>query len=275
MPREVLGRAVDDYVRAELQGPLEIRSAERIVHDQGCPRDAGYLRDLRYVGDAQERVGDGLDDNSAGLQFSDLLLHRSQIIRVDEAGLDAARAEDLDEQSRRRSVELVGRKDRAPARQLRSRERGMGGSHPRGEGESPYTPFCLRCLQRYERLLEGAYCGVVVAGVAVALFLSAEHAVRGLYVRVREGGRSVDRRRDRVEDPIPAFLRAGPVLSGVHGAGLETSRVLHGGLYYDLVALVATTAPKSRPRSEKIVSAAFLPGAIETPGPGWLPEPHR
>jgi hypothetical protein len=61
----------------------------------------------------------------------------------------------------------------------------------------------------------------------------------------------------------------------VHGPGLETSRLLHGGIYYDLFALVATVAPKSRLRSEKIVSAAFLPGAIETPGPGWLPEPHR
>ena len=39
--REVLGRTVDDYVRAELQGPLEIWCAERVVHDQGSPRGAG------------------------------------------------------------------------------------------------------------------------------------------------------------------------------------------------------------------------------------------
>src|SRR5215213_3836388 len=41
MPRQVLGRAVDDYVRAELQGPLEIWCAEGVVHDQGGPRGAG------------------------------------------------------------------------------------------------------------------------------------------------------------------------------------------------------------------------------------------
>src|SRR5215216_7901087 len=39
--RQVLGRAVDDYVRAELQGPLEIWCAEGIVHDQGSPSGAG------------------------------------------------------------------------------------------------------------------------------------------------------------------------------------------------------------------------------------------
>jgi hypothetical protein len=138
---------VDDYVRAELQGLLEIWCAKRIVHDQGSPRGAGNLRDLRYVGDAEERVGDGLDDDGAGLEFGDFLLHRSQIIRVDEAGLDAARAEDLDEQRRRRAVELVGGKNRAPACQLRSHEGGMGGSHPRGEGEGPDPRFCLGGLQ--------------------------------------------------------------------------------------------------------------------------------
>jgi len=32
---------------------------------------------------------------------------------------------------------------------------------------------------------------------------------------------------------------------------------------------------KSNPRSPKITWAAFLPGAIDTPGPGWLPELQR
>ncbi len=39
--------------------------------------------------------------------------------------------------------------------------------------------------------------------------------------------------------------------------------------------LAATTARKSRLRSEQISWAAFLPGAIDTPGPGWLPDPQR
>src|SRR5215203_1255770 len=62
---EVFGRAVDHYIRAELERALKIGGAEGVVHDQGRPGGAGYLRDLRYVGDAQQRVGDRFDDHSA------------------------------------------------------------------------------------------------------------------------------------------------------------------------------------------------------------------
>jgi len=62
---EVLGRAVNHYIRAELEGALEVRGAEGVVNDQGRPGGTGYLRDLRYVGDAQQRVGDRFDDHGA------------------------------------------------------------------------------------------------------------------------------------------------------------------------------------------------------------------
>ena len=92
---EVLGRAVDHDVRAEIQGPLEERRAEGVVHDQGRPGGARYLRNARYVRDAQERVGDGLDDDGAGPELGDLLLYRPEVVGVHESRLDAVRAEDL------------------------------------------------------------------------------------------------------------------------------------------------------------------------------------
>ena len=87
VPGEVLGRAVDHDVGAEVEWSLEERGAEGVVHDQGRPCGAGYLRDRRYVGDAQQRVGDGLDDDGAGPELGDLLLHRPEVVGVHETRL--------------------------------------------------------------------------------------------------------------------------------------------------------------------------------------------
>src|SRR5215207_4436359 len=96
--------------------------------------------------------------------------------------------------------------------------------HPRGKGERPGV--ASRVLERGQRLLQGNDRRVVVAGVAVALLLAAQDAVRRLDVPVGEGGRGVDRGRDRGEAPVLA--PATPALAGVDGAGLEASRLLHG-----------------------------------------------
>src|ERR671917_91258 len=227
--REVFGRAVDDDVRAEIQGPLQAGGAEGVVHDQGGAGGPGYLGDARHVGDAQKRVGDRLYYQGAGLKLGHLLLYRPEVGGVHKAGLDAARAEDLHEQRRRRAVELLRRQDRGAARKLRRGERRVGGGHPRGEGERPGSGDTVRRFQGGESLLEGAHRRVVVAGVAVALLLAAEHAVGRLDVRVGEGGRGVDGGRDRVEASLVAVL-VHPALAGVDGTRLETFWLLHGGL---------------------------------------------
>src|SRR5262245_27853447 len=43
----------------------------------------------------------------------------------------------------------------------------------------------------------------------------------------------------------------------------------------EILSLSSYRFETCNPRSAKITCAAFLPGAIETPGPGWLPEPHK
>ena len=89
-----------------------------------------------------------------------------------------------------------------------------------------------------------------------------------VYVRVGEGGRSVDRRRDRVEDLIPAA----PALCSPECTALVSKRL---GCF--MVAYTTTCLPwwrpslRSRGLDRRRSSPAFLPGAIETPGPGWLP----
>jgi len=78
------------------------------------------------------------------------------------------------------------------------------------------------------------------------------------------------------------LLRADPSLWQTAGRGLPAlpSRVNVGRARHSVraVALIRdqqspeTTFSKSNPKSPKITCAAFLPGAIDTPGPGWLPE---
>ena len=116
VPGEVLGRAVDHEVGAQLERTLENGVPKVLSTIRARPRGARISGIARYVGDAQERVGDGLDDDGAGLELGDLLLHRPEVVGVHETRLDAVRAEDLHQQRRRRAVELLRREDRGPAR---------------------------------------------------------------------------------------------------------------------------------------------------------------
>src|SRR5829696_922656 len=128
----------------------------------------------------------------------------------------------------------------------------MHSGHPRGKGERPGVASGV--LERGQRLLQGNDRRVVVAGVAVALLLAAQDAVRRLDVGVGEGGRGVDRGRDRGEAPV--LIPATPALAGVDGAGLETSRVLHDD-YTNAIQHACFAGLSARGKAEKLTSEAL------------------
>ena len=117
-----------------------------------------------------------------GFSFSTFSSRSSGLQASKKRVSGAGRAEDLHHEGGRRAVELVGGQHRTLAAALRRREGRVHGGHPGGEGERPaFTSFTFEGGQR---LLEGNDGGVVVAGVAVAFLLAAEHPVRRLDVRM-------------------------------------------------------------------------------------------
>jgi hypothetical protein len=115
-----------------------------------------------------------------------LLLHRSEVVGINEPDLDPVRAKDVQQERRRRAVELLGRQYGGPGTQFHRRQSCVHGCHPRAEGEG--ASVALRRFERGQRFLEGDDRGVVVARVAEAFLFAAQDAVRRLYVRVGEGG---------------------------------------------------------------------------------------
>ena len=64
---QVLGRGVEHEVGPELEGALEVRSRERIVHDEQCARPARDLAGSLEVAQAHHRVCRRLDVDHLGV----------------------------------------------------------------------------------------------------------------------------------------------------------------------------------------------------------------
>src|SRR5215217_4979645 len=274
---EVLGRTVYHDIRPELQRALQAGRAEGGVHDQGRAGGARNLRYARHVGHTQEGVGDGLYNDGPGLYLLNLSLDRRKVAGVDKACLGPARAEDLNQQRRGGTVELLGREDRRPVADLRRHERPVHGRHPRGEGERA-SPS----LQACDRLLKGRDRGVAVAGVRVARLFAAQDPVGLLHVLVGKGRGEVDGGRDRVEVTVRATARGSGVLlpgstlaggaafAGVDGAGLEAGRLV---LPYLLrLSHVPYTTPQNGKSSANGRSIAWRTG-LSTSSGCWRTNP--
>ncbi len=64
---DVFGGRMNDDVGAMLDGPLQRRREKGVIHDDQCSSGMGGLADCREIGDAQQRVGWGLDPHQRRL----------------------------------------------------------------------------------------------------------------------------------------------------------------------------------------------------------------
>ena len=136
---EVLGRGVQDDVRAQRERLLQVGRGEGVVDDEpgpGLPRD---VRDRRDVRDAQQRVGRRLapDDPGGRPQRGP---QRVDVREVDRRVLDAPRREDLVDEPERAAVGVV-RDDEVVTGAYQHPQEDVARSHTRAE--RPGVPAAL------------------------------------------------------------------------------------------------------------------------------------
>ena len=105
MAGQILGDAVDAEVGAQFQRPAEQRRGEGVVDHQRGAGFAGDFGDAVDLSHAQQRIGNGLHQDAAGLGFGDRGAQRVQIADIDEAHRDAHGFEHVHQQADGGAVE--------------------------------------------------------------------------------------------------------------------------------------------------------------------------
>ena len=190
VPAEELGGGVHDDVGAVLQRPVEGRRREGAVHHHGHTGRVGEVRERGQVREGGKRVGDGLEEERAGVG-SDRGGPRGRVRRVREGDLDAEVRERVRQQVHGAAVELAGGDQVLAALQQRQqgqRDGGLAG----GRGDRADA-----ALQRGEAVLEHRDGRVARAAVGEAGGLEPEHRCRCGVVRETERRGLVDGRDDR------------------------------------------------------------------------------
>ena len=209
---DVLGRRVDDHVRAVIERPADHRR-RRVVDDQ---RHAELLADGRNLGDREDvqlRIGQGLRIVGPG-PFVGRAAERLGILGIDEAHLDAHGLEGVGEEIPGAAVE-VGRADDVVAGLGdvldRDRGRGLAGAHRQGGGAA---------FHGRDALLEHIAGRVHDPGVDIAELFQGEE-VDGVFGAVELiGGGLVDRHGDRAGGRVGA-------VAGMQGDGFRIGGIDH------------------------------------------------
>ena len=201
-----LGGGLHGDVRAELQGTLQVRGHEGVVHNQQGAVAVRQLRNRGNVGDLQGGVRGGLEEDNLHVRAEVLIAQGREV--ADEAGLHGALSQ------------LGGRKPVGAAVSRHAQQQGVtrlqnakgrrGCRHAGG-----VRVGVLRALEGGEGRLQ-----VIAGGVRAALV-----HVGGILAGGTESARQVDRRHGRI---------VAGIVHGVDGAGRETGRfelilLAHGG----------------------------------------------
>ena len=187
---EVLGGAVPDQVDAEVGRSLVQRSREGVVREGQHVMRAGQVGDGAKVGDLQQRIARRLHQDQPGLRGQRLL----ECLRVGLVHLGGRNAEPRQEVQQHRGRAAVGG--------LLSDDvvtRGHQGQHGRGQGGHPGRRDHRRLgvLELRDHGGDLRVVRVAVAGVEVLAPWLDRRLRERLRVLGPEGGRLVDRPRDR------------------------------------------------------------------------------
>ena len=162
VPTGILGRAVGDDVGAQVERALQVCRGEGVVDDEQRP---GVVRDRRErgdVGDAEQRVGRGLDPEHLGAAGTDGGADRVEVAHRCDGVLDAVGAGDLVDVAVGAAVG-VGRDDEMVARHEQRPDHAVLPGEPARESEPVRA-----AVERGEALLQRGAGRVGRAGVLVA-----------------------------------------------------------------------------------------------------------
>ncbi len=164
------------------------------------------------VRDADQRVGDRLEEEHARTHLRQDPLHRIQVEDVDIRRPHAEGAEHISQQRLRGAVEIAAGNHPVAGLNL-VQDRRQQRRHARAEGD---RVLCL--FQRGDRDFERAGRGVAVPSVDVPLLLAAKDRILRLGIVGQVGDRGVDRRHRRRE------LRPLGALAGMDRPGGEPAQ---------------------------------------------------
>ena len=158
----ILGRRMHDDVRAQLEGPLQDRRREGVVHDQQAAHLVREGRDRSDIRDQQERVRRRLHPHDLRARGADDALGLGQVGEVHGLGGDALGGLDDAQELVRAPVHVRRVHDVIAGARQQADDRILG-AHARGERKAVRRP-----LQGRERTRERVGRRVAAAPVLVA-----------------------------------------------------------------------------------------------------------
>ncbi len=179
LPVDVLGRRIDDGVRAELQRTLEERRGKDVVDDEpraGLARDLGDRRDVDQL---ERRVGRAFQEERLRLRPDRLLP------RIDVAAVDQRRG-DAEPRQQRADHVVAGAEERARGENVVAglqvaKQRGADGGHAARDRKPR-----LRAFEQAHALLEHRDGRIGVARIDEARVLALEARLGRLGVGIDE-----------------------------------------------------------------------------------------
>ena len=175
MAVEELGGRVHDNIGAQLDGPLKVGRHEGVVDAHGDAVLVADIRDGANIGEHHQRVGGRFDVDEPG-SGAEGIADVVGVRGVDEAELNAVMRDDLGEQARGATVDVMPADDMVA--NLQHRDECRDSRHAAAKGVAAGA-----ALERGEVGFDGVACGVRDAGVfPPAVLLDALQFVGGAQV---------------------------------------------------------------------------------------------
>ena len=239
---------MQDDVRAQIQGVLQVGGAEGVVHQD---RDASFVGESRHRRDVRQDergVGRGLQVDQAG-PVGDGGREVGRIIGWHFGYRDAQAGQGLGKELVGSAVQGVSGHDMVPG-PAAGEHRGRGRGHAAGQGQGGFPVFQIRHFR-----LQGRGGRVAQSRVHVAGILAAEDGRPVFGALEGEGGALEDGRAHRPDGPFPLVLVQ--VLLAVDAQGGEAGRMFLLGHHFSplrrpagrvLAAFPAPAPPRGRCR---------------------------
>ena len=138
---QVLGEAVHDEVRAQLEGANQQRRGEGVVDQKRGAGGLGELGNTADVADAQHGIRDRLHEDAAGAGFGDGALDGGEVVHVHVADGDAEGLEDAQEEVDGGAVDGLGGEHRFGAAEEGGEDGDLERHHAGGAGERAVAGF--------------------------------------------------------------------------------------------------------------------------------------
>ncbi len=158
---------------AQFERAHQQRSAEGVVHHQGRPRFARDLRDAVDLSHAQQRIGNGLNQDAARLGLRHRGTQCVQVAHIRKTNVDAGGLQYVHQQIHAGAIKRVRRHHRFPPIGQRRNQSHVDRRHARAAGQGS-----VPTLERRYHFFQRRRGGIGVACVAVPGLLLRENPIQ-------------------------------------------------------------------------------------------------